>query len=370
LGKRELLLIVIFVAIGAVTYQFTAPPPKDGQGFSFSRLWSNARRGIQGGAQPTESVTQTGAIAVGTGVTELRVTGVNRGIQILGETRRDIAYELTAESSGPDAATAKANAGRVVLKQDVLGAAIAIEVTYPRAGSQWAKLTLHVPARLAVRLQGGSGARAVNLAALELDRVSGITTAEDILGAVTGVLSGSELTIAGAGAVNLTLAASRARLSRIARGVTASTRAGRCEITDSQGAVAIDETNTEISITHHAGTIRTSGTGGRVTIDDPQQSVEVNVRNAPISLTLGAAVAVSVFAAGERVRVTFEGAPAVTVDAVAGGGGHIDASDFGLSPESADPDQEQRLTHAFAAAGAPRVTLRNSRGDIVIAKRK
>jgi hypothetical protein len=369
MGKRELLLIVIFVAIGAVAYQLTAPPPKEGQGFSLSRLWGNARREIQGN-QPIASATQTGTIAVGAAVTELRVAGVSRGTQIIGEDRRDIAYELRVESSGPDAATAEGYARRAILKQDNLGPSIALSVTYPREAAQWAALTLHVPSRLAVRLTSGSGARAVNLASLELDRVSGITTAETIAGGVTGALTGNELTIAGAGTVNLTLGASRARLSKIARGVTLNTRQGRCEITDSQGPVTIDETNTEVAIANHAGTIRTSGTSGRVTIDNPQQSVEVTVRNAPISLTLRAATAVSVFAAGERVRVLFDGRPAVTLDAVASGGGHVDATEFGLAPEPADPDQEQRLTHAFGTPSAPRVTLRNARGDIVIAKRK
>ena len=179
MGKRELLLIVIFVAIGAVAYRLTAPPPKEGQGFSWSRLWGNARRQIQGN-QPIASATQTGTVPVAASVTELRVAGVTRGVQIIGEDRRDISWELRVESSGPYAKTAEDYARKAALKQDNLGPSIALAVTYPREASQWAALTLHVPARLAVRLASGSGARAVNLAALDLDRVSGITTAETI----------------------------------------------------------------------------------------------------------------------------------------------------------------------------------------------
>ena len=369
MGKRELLLIAIFVAIGAVAYQLTAPPARPGQGFSFSRLFGNVRREIQSN-QPIASTTSSGAIALTSAVTELRVTGVQRGVQILGEDRHNIEYELRVESSGPDEATATDYARRTVLKQDNLGTALALGVAYPRESSQWAALTLHVPSRLTVHLETGTGARAVHLAALELDRVGGITTAEDIAGSVTGSLSGSELTIAGAQSVNLTLATTRARLSRIAKGLTLSTSRGRCEVSESQGALTMDETNTELAITAHNGTIYVSGTGGRVTIDDPRQRVEVNVRNAPIAVTLRAAVDMTVFGTGERIRVLLDGPPAVAVDAVTSGGGRIDATDFGLATEAHDPEQDQHLAHAFGGGGAAHVTIRNSRGDIVIGKRK
>ena len=45
MGKRELLLIVCFVIVGAGVYQVTAPEPGPGQrGFSFSRFLEAARR--------------------------------------------------------------------------------------------------------------------------------------------------------------------------------------------------------------------------------------------------------------------------------------------------------------------------------------
>lgn len=368
MGKRELLIIVIFAAVIGVAYELTAPPAKEGQGFSLSRFLSNARREMQGN-QPLVQHTTTGTIPVGSAVNELRVTSVPRGIQVIGESRNDIAYELRVESSGPDQPTALEYAKKARMKTDDLGASLAVSVSYPHEATQWSGLTLHVPSRLAVQIVGPGvgGARAENLAALKLDRVTGITTAERIAGEISGVLTG-ELTVVGAGAVNLTLNSSRARLSKIARGITLNMRRGRGEITDSQGPVTIEETESEVSINDHAGPVRLTGSSGRITIENPRQSVNVEVRGAPISVTLRDAVPVSVFGNGERVRLLFDGSPAVTLDAVASG--RIDAGDFGLTPESAGADQEQRLTHAFGKANAPRVTLRNSRGDIVIAKRK
>jgi hypothetical protein len=145
-------------------------------------------------------------------------------------------------------------------------------------------------------------------------------------------------------------------------------RGGRCEIAESQGPLVLELTNTDVLVDGHGGTIKATGSGGRLTIENPKQAVSVEVRGTPIALTLSTPVPVSAFGTGERVRVLLDNAPAVTIDAVATG--HIDASDFGLTPDSGAADQEQRLTHAFGAANAPRVTLRNSRGDIVIGKRK
>jgi len=369
MGKRELLIILIFAAVGMVVYRVTAPPPKNGQGFSFSRLWSSTKRQIQG-SQAVGSVTTTGSIAIGPAVTSLRVAGVSRGIQILGEARKDIAYEMRIESSGPDQAAAEAFARKAILQPDDLGSELALAVVFPKEESQWAALTLHVPAGLAVRLEGGSGARAANLASLELDRATGIITAEHITGAVSGALTSGDLTVAGAGTISLTLGALKARLSQVAHSLTLTTRSGRCDVADSHGLLTIDETNTELAVTNQAGPIHATGAGGRVTITAPQQALDVNIRNAPITLDLDAAVPVMAIAAGERLRVTFAHPPAVTIDAVASGGGHIDASDFGLTPDSDDANQEQRLNRPLGAAGAPRVTLRNARGDIVIGKGK
>jgi len=368
MGKRELLIIVIFVAIGAVAYELTAPPAKEGQGLSLTRFLRSARREMQG-SQPIVSHTSTGTIPLSSTITELRVSSMSRGVQIVGESRTDIAYELRVESSGPDQETALEYAKKTKIKLDDLGSSLSIGITAPREGAQYPGLTLRVPSRLAVLIvgPGAGGARAQNLAALKLDRVTGITTAEDIAGEVTGVLTGNELTVAGAGAINLTLTQSRARFSRIARGLTLNTRGGRCEVSESKGPLTIEETNTEVLVNNHAGSVRVAGSGGRITIEGPRAPARVDVRSAPISIVLRDPVPVEVFGNGERVRLLFDAPPAVTVDAVASG--RVDAADFGLTPEVVS-DQEQRLTHAFGKANAPRVTLRNSRGDIVIGKRK
>ncbi len=166
MGKRELLIIVAFVAIGVVAFELSAPPAPESRGFSFARFFQNARRNMRGNSA-VASTTLTGDIPLAATVTEVRISGANRGVHVVGESRTTIAYELHIESDGPDDATALDAAKRATLKQDDLGSSLALTVTYPKEGTQWGALILHVPARLAVRVSGNGGAD-----------VSGVTSVE------------------------------------------------------------------------------------------------------------------------------------------------------------------------------------------------
>ena len=47
MGKRELFIILGFVAVGIVAYQLTAPASTS-EGFSFSKVWEAMRREVHG----------------------------------------------------------------------------------------------------------------------------------------------------------------------------------------------------------------------------------------------------------------------------------------------------------------------------------
>src|SRR5262245_23211458 len=109
MGKRELLIIIAFVAIGALAYQVTAPAPKEGEGrFSFAKIFSNIRNEMRSNAA-SATITRNGVVALRPGVTELRLASSRAlPITITGEARTDIGYELIVQSNGPDEATARA----------------------------------------------------------------------------------------------------------------------------------------------------------------------------------------------------------------------------------------------------------------------
>jgi hypothetical protein len=366
MGKRELLIAIAFVVAGVVAYQFTAPPPKPGeQGFSLSRFWSNARRGMRPNAAQ-QSITQSGTISLGAAVTDLRVSDFSRGIRILGETRTDIAYEMAVVSNGPDPAAALELAKQVAIKQDDLGATLRLRITYPRAGTQSASLVLRVPTRLAVRIDGGTGAYASKVAGLDLSMVNGDVTFVEIAGPVVGQHRNGDLHVTGASSVKLTLTRSRATFEHIQKGLTLDVREGECRIDSSQGPVQIDASRAEITVANHDGPTRVAGTGGTITLNEPRSEVRVDMQRAEVEVRLSRAVPVTALTSDDTLRLLLDPALHASIDAISEAG-QIQAADFSWESEAIDRDH--RLSRDLGGGG-PRLSLRNVRGEIVIRKSK
>jgi len=367
MGKRELLIIAAFIAIGVVAFEVSAPPAPEGRSFSLARFFDAARRNMRGNSA-VASTTLTGDIPLASSVTEVRISGANRGVHVVGEDRTSIAYELHVESDGPDDATALASAKRASLKQDDLGTSLALTVTYPKEGQQWGALVMRVPARLAVRVGGGGGADVSAVRSVDLDQVSGATSIREISGAVTGSHRNGDLAIENVGAADLNLASSRAKITGVEHNIVMTSRSGRVDISGAKGVIEIDENNQEITIHNPAGSVRVTGTAGHVTVDEPKQEVKVDCRRTEVELTLSQSVPATLLTTDETIRLTLAGTPQIALDAAASEGGVIHAEDLGLDVKS--EEGEQRVTHNFGASPTARVTLRSARGNIVIRKAK
>jgi hypothetical protein len=364
MGKRELFIAIGFILIGVVVYQFTAPAPKpDEHGFSFTRFWSNARRGMNAGRMEA-SVTQRGTFPVTADMMEVRVEGM-RTIHATGENRSDIAYELEVVATGPDMATASKNAQQTTLKEDDVGSALTLRTSTPPGIRQAANLTIHLPSRLGLRVSGASSSNGVDasgLASLYLENGSGDSDISQIAGTLGGMHRNGYLKVRGVGSVKMSLQQSRATFEGVQKGVALDLREGECRITAPSGDVDIDERRTEVEIIQPRGWVRVGGSDGRVSLEDPQQEARIDVRGAEVDVRLAQAVPLTLFTTDDTLRLDLDGPPPVVIDAVASLE-RIRASDFGLQPESVD--QESRLSHDFGHGG-PRVSLRNLRGDIVI----
>jgi hypothetical protein len=364
MGKRELVIALVFIALGIVAYQMTAPPSQTGnRGISFTRFWENARRGMRSNAAQART-TSTGVVPVSTELTELRIEGLLTGrLRVIGEARTDIAYELAVESTGPDPDTALTYAKRVVVKKDDLGSTLTLRLDYPREFRQSAFVTVHVPSRLGVLASNASGLDVSNVGALHFDGVAGDATVANIAGAVDGTHRNGSLEVTGAGSVKVTLQRSRATLARVAGAVTLDAREGEARLTDVKGPIEIDETRAEIVIAQSGGTVRVGGSEGQVRLIDPAAEAKIDVRRTEVEVQVSAAVPLTLLTTNETLRLVLSGPPPVSLDAAATQG-RIDAGDFGLQAETID--QDSRLTHNFGGAGAPRVSLRNSRGELLI----
>src|SRR3954470_19787609 len=116
MGKRELVLVAVFVVIGVAIYQVTAPPLAPGQeGFSFGRVIQNIHRGIQG-RRARATVESTRTEPLDPAITELRLNVRAGDVTVVGEDRTDAVFTLTVSSNGSDDADAKRLAGLTGLK--------------------------------------------------------------------------------------------------------------------------------------------------------------------------------------------------------------------------------------------------------------
>jgi hypothetical protein len=363
MGKRELLIIAGFLVVGAIVYQFTAPPATGDSGFSFGRIFDEARREMRGNPGRAE-VTHTGTIAAPASLRELRVLRLSRSVQVIGENRSDISYELTASSNGPDDATAKTYADRTVFEQDDLGDALVLRVDYPEEASQQTQAVIKVPARLAVRVESAVGVTVTGVAAVHVEAARGTVTLENISGAVTGMHQDGNVTITGAGAVKMRLSRLRSKLTGIREGLTLDIRDGECTVADSKGALEVDSTRAEFTVSGHDGTTIVRGADGSIRIDDPTREVKVDMRRADVEVATAGAAPITIITTDQTARLVVRPNASFALDALAIDSA-IQAADLGLTPESADGDA--KLMHTFGA-GKTRVTIRNTRGDIVIRK--
>lgn len=365
MGKRELFIVFGFIVVGTLAFQFTAPPATGTSSFSLGNFFSRARSEMRD--NPGRAINATKAsLPVTAGLREVRLIGINEAVTVVGDSKTTIDYEFTVSSNGPDDAGALALAKETVLLRDDVAESLVLRAKFPDPGSQRATITMHVPPGLSVRLESSSGATVTAVAAVHLEAIRGKVTLTDIAGGVTGAHQDGDLTIAGAKSIKLRLLRSKSRLSKITDGLTLDARDGDTEVTESAGAMEVDEIRNELTVTGHRGPIAVRGNDGRVTIRQPQAETRVDVRRAEVEVEIKSAVPLTLITSEEPLRLILDGAPAFTLDAAASSGA-IQAVDFDLKPDISESDA--RLSYVFGAKNDAKITLRNTRGDIILRKK-
>ena len=96
MGKRELLLLVVFVVLGVGVYQVSAPAaPADAPGFSLSRLMQMAKAHFHG-PQVRRTVTRTASLTVPEDIDTLDLGEIRGALVVEGTDRSEIAIRLEA----------------------------------------------------------------------------------------------------------------------------------------------------------------------------------------------------------------------------------------------------------------------------------
>lgn len=379
MGKRELLLVVAFMIVGAVVYQATAPPPSPGsRSFSLSHLIEAARREIKGNRARVETV-RLDTLAIGPGISEIRITGTLSELEITGGDRNDVDSELRVVSNAYDEAEAKRYADETVLVSDRSASGLRLRLDYPEGrhtGIQRGSLVLKVPARLRVRVESRTGQLQVRgVASLEVTGAGGTSTIKEIAGRVEVTQRGGKITIEDAAAVNFTGRSTEATISGVPGDATFSLESG-AELTASRlgGAIEVEARNAEVQLDHLGGArgpIRADVVNGSLRLDGARSETRIDGRNTEIEIVMGGAAPVTVHAENGGVSVTPppDGyrLDAVVVD------GQLQPDTLGREAgltrvETTEPG-EARVT-GDVGGGGPALTVRVTRGTLTFRPRE
>ena len=370
MGKRELLLIVGFLMVGAVVYQATAPPPGPNEtGFSLSRILEKARREVRGNRSSAELTTT--ATLPAADVTEVRVLGWLAELQIAGEDRQDIVTSLRVRSNGYDDAEAQKYAKEARLETDRAGSSLILRVKYPQGGRQWGYLSIRVPANVRVRLEGIGQVAVSGVAGVEMLGSRGEATIKKVSGRVQMNHRGGSVEIADAEAVKLTARGTDIKLSGV-RGDTSIQLDGGGELDASSlaGAIDVESRNADVKLSEldaARGPIRVNINDASATLDGVKTDTRIDGRNSAIEVTMSGAAPIAIYSDGENVTLT-PPADGFRLDAVVVDGRLAPDSrlaELGLQRAANQDDKESRASGSVKGGG-PMITIRTTRGDFTL----
>jgi hypothetical protein len=198
-----------------------------------------------------------------------------------------------------------------------------------------------------------------------VEAARGAITLNDITGAVTGAHQDGNVTITNAKSVKMRLLRLRSRFENVNGGLTLDVRDGECTILKSGGAVEVDSQRAEITLTGHTGPVIVRGTDGRVVLDGPAAESKVDMRRAEVEVTMTRGVPVTIITSDQTARLIVKDIAAFELDALTTDG-KIQATDVNLTPENVG--NNMKLVHTFGTGRGARVTIRNTRGEIVVRK--
>jgi DUF4097 and DUF4098 domain-containing protein YvlB len=373
MGKRELVLISVFVVLGFCVYQFTAPPPLPGsEGVSIGGIFRNMQRTIHG-ARESAVADSTQNAPIDAAIKELRLNIPRMSdVTVTGEDRSDLSAEVHVTARGYDQAEAKAGAEAVKLKIDRVGDALVVildtsaTLKLPRNNSQGQiVIVLKVPSRLGLRAEPHSGRLvATHLASAEIMASRGETRMSAIPGRLVLTHSGGALELEDLGSLKLNARNSRGSVKKVSGALAVDSIGSDLAMNGIIGPLEIEARNTDLKIDDIKGLkapLRINSTSGEIIVRGLRSEARLDGRNSVVEVTLDAPAPVTIYNLGD-IRVT---APpgGYTLDAVATEG-HITMDDGDLKPsEGPDPHVTGPVR-----GGGPTLTLRSTRGSITVRK--
>lgn len=380
MGKRELLLAFIFVIFGFVVYQLTAPAGDPGKGWSFGGIVEEIRREIRGN-QARVQVARTERIPAPATLREIRIERQPSEVVVVGEDRDDIEVELKIDSRAYDDAEAKKTAEETKVLVDQAGEVVRLTQFYPEGGRQTVAWSMKVPKRLALRIdEKGGKVRVSQLAAVTFGGAGrGETIITDIAGAVQATQRGNAITITNVGSLKLTtFNTGEAKISGVHGNVTLNIQGGEVRGEKIEGSLEVEARNADLRFTdldEAKAPIRFNVVGGELQLDGLHVETRIDGRHVEVRVSQVVAAPLSIYTDEEIIEVTLPPA-GVTVDAmVVNGRVNVDKAleSAGLKTtetgSASDSERKETRVAGDVKSAGPLITLRSTRGEIVLRAR-
>ena len=364
MGKRELLLLVVFVVLGVGVYQVSAPAaPADAPGFSLSRLMQMAKAHFHG-PQVRRTVTRTASLTVPEDIDTLDLGEIRGALVVEGTDRSEIVVRLEAMLGGMDEADVARQEKDVQVDMKTDGSVASLSIHNRDSGPRPRyEVRVEMPRRLKLRLAGRGSADVSGIAGLELDEYRGELTTEAVSGPITGDIRDARAEF-GAGAM-LDLDTKNGRI-RAERPVSVNLRSdrGSVDIVDAKGPVAIKTDFCRMDIRGTGGPVTITGEGGVIDLRDVAHPLTIEADRLTVSVEFAKPVATTMTIRDDTVDVTLPREGGVQLEASIEDGTLRVPSD--LTPTK---NEQSEWVNAAIAGGGPIVKLVVKGGELRIRSR-
>jgi hypothetical protein len=353
------------VAIGVVVYQLTAPAsPEGGGGFG---AWLERLKNRVHNEWVERRVEKDAEAPAGKDVRAVAVE-VDRGaISVVGEPRETVSASVAVVVYGGDELMAKKLVDQIAVALVPDGPTLRVAVTLPRRDElqrrPHVEITVKVPSRLAVDVRsGGGGLDVTNVAAVNAPKAQGRIRLSTIAGAITGELGPGEVEIDTAGSVAVTTRRSDVRIRAVRESLELEARGGDVRVRGIGGPATLEAQGIDAELEDVGGPVTITGTGGQVRVRGSRGPITADTRRTELFLMPSAAAPISASTEADSIDLTLPPG-GVFLDAAASNGGDIRAPEGLLKVERMD---DGAILTGAVRGGGPKITLRTSRGDIVV----
>ena len=365
MGKRELLLVVVFVVLGLGVYQVTAPASEpDAPGFSLSRLFQMARAHVQGD-QVKRTVERTARLTVPAGAKRLTLRQPRGPVTVEAIDGSDI--EVTAELviGGIDEADVARQEKAVRLTLEAQGEQVALTMAVDDNGRRPRyELRVKVPRALALQVEGGRGrVEATGVAGLQLAGYRGDVRTEALTGPVTGELREGRAEFGPGAAVTLELQQVLLRADAPAS-MSLTAERGVIDVVDAAGPIEIKQDYARMDIRGSGGPITITGDGGTITLREIRHPLKIAATRLTVTAELDSAVETTIDDEDDTVELTLPRDGGVQLDATVIDGDLRVPSDL----KATTADNRQSINTPLGAGG-PLVKVTLKRGELRIRTR-